>query len=139
MAGPKSGILTQQRLTASVKWPDHRERLRYKTFGKFNFKEKLLVVFEMLRLLRLADRKTLRHALVKCFGGNPRDQELTHLLRILLAAKFIKRQEEYFKVETGLNLIEIEHVDIEQLFSWVTLFYETHSPELFDALSEVTR
>lgn len=122
-----------------LKWPEHRQRLRYKTFGRFNFREKLLVVFEMLRVLRMADVKTLRHALVECFGGNPRNQELKHLLRILLAAKFIKRDKkeaEYFKVVAGLNLIEFDHYEIEKVFAQVTLFYYKYSPELYESLSE---
>lgn len=126
-----------QRLTERVRWPDHRERLPYQKFGQFNFKQKLLVVFEMLRLLRLADLKTLRHALVVCFGGNPRYQELKHLLRILLAAKFIQRDAEYFKVVGGLKLIEIEHLEIERVFAQVNFFYQKYSKDLYDALPEV--
>lgn len=131
-----------QRRLERMKWPEQRQRLRYKTFGRFNFREKLLVVFEMLRLLRLADVKTLRHALVECFGGSPRNQELKHLLRILLAAKFIQRDQndaEYFKVVGGLNLIEFDHYEIEKIFAQVTLFYYKYSPELYAALSGVAQ
>src|SRR5207302_8031761 len=67
--------MVRQHLLNSVKWPSHRERVKHKTFGKFTFREKLFVVFETLRFLRLADLKTLRQVLVHCFGGNPRKEE----------------------------------------------------------------
>jgi hypothetical protein len=128
-----------ERLTERVKWPHQRERLPYQRFGQFNFKQKLLVVFELLRLLRLADLKTLRHALVVCFRGNPPYQELKHILRILLAAKFIERDGDYFKAVGGLSLIEIEHLEIEKVFAQVNLFYQKYSTELFEALPGVAR
>jgi len=128
-----------ERLTERVKWPQQRERLPYQRFGQFNFKQKLLVVFEVIRLLRLADLKTLRHVLVVCFKGNPRYSELTHILRILLAAKFVERDGDYFKVVGGISLVEIEHVEIEKIFSQVNLFYQKYSTELFDALPGVAK
>ncbi|HLG16429.1 MAG TPA: retron St85 family effector protein [Blastocatellia bacterium] len=128
-----------QRLKERVKGPGHRERLPYQRFGQFNFKQKLLVVFEILRLLRLADLKTLRHALKACFGGNPPYAELTHLLRILLAARFIQRKGEYFKVVAGLDLIEIEHLEVDKVSAQIGYFYQKYSKELYDALSEVTQ
>lgn len=128
-----------QRLAERVKWPEHRERLPFQRFGEFNFRQKLLVVFEMLRFLRLADLKTLRHALVACFGGNPKNQELKHLLRILIAAKFIERDAEYFKVVPGTNLIEIEHLEVERVFAQISYFYQTYSKELYEALPGVAQ
>jgi hypothetical protein len=128
-----------ERLTERVKWPQQRERLPYQRFGQFNFKQKLLIVFEVIRLLRLADLKTLRHVLVVCFKGNPPYSELTHILRILLAAKFVERDGDYFKVVGGLSLVEIEHVEIEKVFSQVNLFYQKYSTELFEALPGVAK
>ena len=126
-----------QRLSERLKWPEYRERLLYRKFGEFSFKQKLLVVFETLRLLRLAELTTLRHALVTCFGGNPRYQELRHLLRILIAARFIERHGAYFKAVPNLTLIEIEHLEIETVFAQVNFFYQKHSKDLYDALAEV--
>jgi hypothetical protein len=126
-----------QRLAERVKWPQQRERLRYQRFGQFTFKQKLLVVFELLRLLRLADVKALRHALVICFSGNPPYKEVKHILRILLAAKFIERDGDYFKVVSGLTLVEIEHLEIEKVFAQVNLFYQKYSTELYEALPGV--
>jgi hypothetical protein len=125
-----------QRLRERVKWPEHRERLPYQTFGQFNFKQKLLVVFEVLRLLRLADLATLRQVLQACFNGNPRYQELKHLLMILLAAKFIRRdaESEYFTTIPGVHLIEIEHLEVEKISAQVLFFYQRYSKELYDAL-----
>lgn len=128
-----------QRLRERVKWPAHRERLPYQAFGQFNFKQKLLVVFEVIRLLRLADLKTLRYVLRACFGGSPQKQELKHLLRILLAAGFIQRSQdtEYFTTVPGLALVEIEHIEIERVFAQVQFFYQKYSRDLYDALPEV--
>ncbi len=128
-----------QRLKERVKWPENRERLHYQPFGQLNFKQKLLVVFEVLRILRLADLKNLRHALIVCFDGSPRYQELHYLLRILEAAKFIQRdgQSEYFKVVAGLKLVEIDHIELETVFAQVQFFYQKHSRELYDAISGV--
>lgn len=124
-----------ERLNVRVKW--QRERLRHKKFGAYNVNQKLSVVFEMLNLLRLADIKSLRHALVACFGGNPTYQELRNLLRILIAAKFIKQVDDYYRVVAGVNLIKIEHLDVEVVFASVSLFYEKHATVVFEALSEV--
>lgn len=128
-----------QRLRERVKWPAHRERLPYQAFGQSNFKQKLLVVFEVLRLLRLADLKTLSYVLRACFGGSPKKQELKHLLRILLAAKFIQRNQEteYFTTVPGVALVEIEHLEIERVFAQVQFFYQKYSRDLYDALPEV--
>lgn len=126
-----------QRLTERVRWPQQRERLPYNRFGQFNFKQKLLVVFETLRLLRLADQKTLRHVIVACFGGNPPYTEIRHILRILLAAKFIERYGDYFKPTSGLSLVEIEHFEVERVFAQVNLYYQKYSSELYEALPGV--
>jgi hypothetical protein len=127
------------RLQERVKAPEHRERLPYLKFNKFNFKQKLLIVFELLRLLRLANLKTLRFALRSCFDANPQSSELTHLVRILLAAKFVRREAEYFKVVPGMNLIEIEHLEIERVFAQVHFFYQKYAKDLYDALPGVAQ
>lgn len=93
-----------------------------------------MVVFEILRLLRLADLRTLRHVLRTCFGGNPKYQELTHLLRILIAARFIRREAEYFRTLPEVNLVEIEHFEVERVFAQVQFFYLRYSKDLYDAL-----
>jgi len=126
------------RLRERVKPPEHRERLPYQTFGQFTFKQKMLVVFEVLRLLRLADLKTLRYVIQACFGGNPKNQELKHILRILLAANFIRRDREYFRPTPGVDLIEIEHLEVERVLAQVQFFYQKYSKELYDALPEAT-
>lgn len=61
----------RSRLQDRVKRPEQRERLPYLKFSDFNFKQKLLVVFEMLRLLHLASLKTLRFVLKACFDTAP--------------------------------------------------------------------
>lgn len=111
-----------QRLRDRVRWPESRERIPYQKFRYFNFKEKLLIVFEMLRMLRLADLKSLRHALTVCFGSSPQVQELKHLLRILLAARYIERQADYFVPVTDLNLVEIERFEVEKVFAQVQFY-----------------
>ena len=95
--------------------------------------------FEVLRLLRLADFKTLGHAISVCFQKNPQPQELSDLLRILQAAKFVDRRGEspYFRVIAGPNLIEIDNVDINEILADVTLFHQQYSPRLLEALQEV--
>ena len=127
-----------QRLKERVKWPQQRERLPYQRYGQFNFKQKLLVVFELIRLLRLADLKTLRHALIACFDGSPKYDELRHILRILIAAGFIERDGDYFKAKGGLSLVEIEHLEIEKVLAQVNLFYQTYAHDLYEALPGVS-
>ncbi|SRR6266567_2678710 len=116
-----------------------RDQLEYRQFRLLNFKEKLSVVLEVLRLLRLADFKTLEHAISVCFESKPPPQELSDLLRILQAAKFVHRDEEapYFRVIGGPRLIEIKNVDIDEILAGVTLFYQQYSPRLLKALQEV--
>ena len=86
------------RLLERVKWPESRERLPYKKFSEFSFRQKLVIVFKLLRVLRLADLKTLRYVVKACFGGNPTQHELRHLVRILLAAQYVKREGEYLQL-----------------------------------------
>jgi hypothetical protein len=118
-----------------------RDQLEYRQFRHLNFKEKLSVVLEILRLLRLADFKTLEHAISVCFESKPQPQELSDLLRILQAAKFVHRDEEapYFRVIGGPNLIEIENVDIDEILASVTLFYQREASHLLKALQEVVQ
>lgn len=127
-----------QRLIERIQWPQYRERLPYQRFGQFNFKQKLLVVFELLRLLRLANLQNLRVAVVACFRGNPTYNELKHILRILIAAKFIERDGEYFKVVGGISLVEIENFEVEKVFAQVNVFYQRYSNELYEALAGVS-
>ena len=94
------------RLRERVRWPEHRERLHYGRFGQFTFRQKMLVVFGVLRFLRLATMKTLRHALKACFGGSPKYQEIGHLLRILQAAKFVQREGEFFRTLPEWNCLK---------------------------------
>lgn len=116
-----------------------RHQLEYREFRQLNGKEKLAVVLEILRLLRLADSTTLKHAISVCFGSNPSAQELADLLRILQAGKFVKKDEEtpYYRIVGRASLIEIKNVDIDELIAGVTLFYQRHSPRLLKALGEV--
>lgn len=118
----------------------HRDQLEYREFRQLNRMEKLAVVLEILRLLRLADFNTLKHAISVCFESKPQPQELSDLLRILQAAKFVKKDEDapYFRVVGGASLIEIENVDIDKILASVTLFYlQLNSPRLLKALQEV--
>ncbi len=128
----------KQRLMDRVK-VTHRDQLEYREFKHLNPKEKLSVVLEILRLLRLADFKTLSHAISVCFQGYPQPQQLSDLLRILQAARFVHKGEEspYFRVIAGPNLIEIENVDLDAILARVTLFYQQYSPRLLEVLSEV--
>ena len=121
--------------------PPVRARLKYQSFGLLNFRDKLLVIFELIRLLRLADLDAIRRVVKGCFGGKPESDELKRLLRILLAAKFIQRDGEspYFKVVAGLDLVEIEHLEVEQVFARISSFYEDHCPELHSALPNVVQ
>jgi hypothetical protein len=116
-----------------------RHQLEYREFRQLNGKEKLAVVLEILRLLRLADSTTLKHAISVCFGSNPSAQELADLLRILQAGKFVRKDEEtpYYRIVGRASLIEIKNVDIDEILASVTLFYQLNSPRLLKALQEV--
>lgn len=127
-----------QRLNDRMKGT-RRDQLAYREFRLLNGKEKLSVVLEILKFLRLADFTTLKHAISVCFGTQPRPQELTDLLRILQAGKFVEKDEEtpYYRIVGKESLIEIENVDIDKVLAGVTLFYQRHSPRLLKALQEV--
>jgi len=116
-----------------------RHQLEYREFHQLNVKEKLAVVLEILRLLRLANSATLKHAISVCFGTNPSAQELADLLRILQAGKFVQKDEEtrYYRMVGSASLIEIKNVDIDEILASVTLFYQLNSPRLLQALQEV--
>ena len=129
----------KQRLIDRVR-VTHRDHLEYREFKKLSPKEKLSVVLEILRLLRLADFNTLEHAISVCFDGNPQRQQLSDHLRILQAARLVHKSPEtpYFRAMAGTNLIEIENVDLDEILASVTLFYQKYSPGLLDALREAS-
>jgi hypothetical protein len=124
----------KKRLLDRVKWPEQRERLHFRKFSEFSFREKLIIVFELLRLLRLADLKTLRYAVKACFDGNPTHHEFKHLIRILLAAQYVEREGEYFKTVGDIALAEFDHFDGAALSAQVMFFYQRHSQDLYRAL-----
>jgi len=55
-------------------------------------------------------------------------------LRILLAAKYVIRQDSYFLPMPGLLLVEIKNVEIERLLAGSRFLYKKHFPEVFTAL-----
>lgn len=116
-----------------------RDQLEYREFREFNGKEKLSVVLGILRFLRLADFTTLRHAISVCFESKLKLLELTDLLRILQAAKFVRKDDEtpYYSVVGKANLIAIDNFDIDKMLASVTLFYQREAPHLLKALREV--
>jgi hypothetical protein len=115
-----------------------RHQLEHREFSQCNGKEKLALVLEMLRLLRLADSTTLKHAISVCFGSNPQAQQLADLLRILEAGRFVQKDQEtsYYRTLGRESLIEIENVDIDEILASVTLFYQNHSPRVMAALQK---
>ncbi len=125
----------KERLQNRIKLPEYHRTVPYLKFSKFNFKQKLLVTFELLRILRLADLATIRYAIAKCFHSNPSRREVTHLLRILLAAKYIRRRNEYFAPVPGILLIEIKNTEIDTVLARSRFLYEKSSPEVSLALS----
>jgi hypothetical protein len=125
----------KDRLQQLITPPDYRPTLSFQKFSAFNFKEKLLVTFELLRILRLATLETLRYAIDKCFGSNPKQRDVRHLLRILLAANYVVRQGEYFFPVPGVLLVDIKNVEIESVLARSQFLYKKHFPEIFTELT----
>ena len=97
------------------------------------------MTFELLRLLQLADLDTLRYALAKCFSpSNPSKKDVINLLRIILAAQWVERHDDYFTPVRGVKLVEIKHLEHEQIVARTRLYYKKHAPEIFKALSDLT-
>jgi hypothetical protein len=130
--------LLGQRLAEKFNEP-YRDQLEYRKFKEFNFKEKLSVIFELLRMLRLADSRILEHAISVCFTSKPQPEQLANLLRILQAARLVHKGQDssYFRVVSDRRLIDIENVNAEQIFAQVTLYYQKYAKHLLLALGEV--
>jgi len=95
----------------------------------------LFLTFGLLQLLQLANLDTVRYALYKCFSpSNPSTRDVTNLLRILLAAKWIGRHGEYFYALKGIQLIEIKHFEHERIIASTRLHFQRHSSDLFEIL-----
>jgi len=67
----------KERLQNRITSAGYHLTVPYKKFSAFNFKEKLLVTFELLRILRLATLEMLRYAIDKCFGSNPSRKDVS--------------------------------------------------------------
>jgi len=122
----------------TIKPPGYNRHVPHDKFAALNFKDRLLMTFELLRLLQLADLETLRYALAQCFSSNLYKKDLINLLRILIAAKWVERRGQYFAVAEGVKLVEIRHLEHEQMLARTRLHYKKHAPEIFRALTRPT-
>ena len=129
----------KERLRGTIKLPTYNRRIPYGRLSSLNFRHRLFVTFELLRLLQLADLDTLRYALAECFSpSNPSKKNVITLLRILLAAQWVERHGDYFVPVRGVQLVEIKHLEHEQLLARTRLYYKKHAPEIFKTLSDLT-
>jgi hypothetical protein len=125
----------KERLESRVVMPEYRRRLHFAKFKELDYRQRIIVLFELLRMLQIADLNTLRFAMSECFESNLKAKEVKHLLRILLAASYIVRDREYFKAIPGVLLVDIEHFEFEKIVAQARYFYEKHVPDLYVALT----
>jgi hypothetical protein len=128
----------RDRLRQEVKRPEYARRIHYDKFSKLNFRDRLFLTFGLLQLLQLANLDTIRYAISKCFPpSNPSQKDVTHLLRILLAAKWIGRRDEYFYPIRDVQLIEIKHIERERIIASMRLHFKKHAPHIFETLTDL--
>ena len=128
----------KNRLQQAIKMPEDRRRVEYGRFASLNFRHRRSLTFELVRLLQLANLDTIRYAIAKCFDpANPSKKDVTNLLRILQAARWVDRHDEYFFASKGVELVEIKHVEKELLVARTRMYYQKHAPELFKTLTDL--
>ncbi|MGD0791276.1 MAG: retron St85 family effector protein [Terriglobales bacterium] len=121
----------RDRLRSEFRDAREPQHLLYGKFGKLNFKERLCVTFEMIRLLEPVDLSTLRYVIGQCFKTTPPlDKDLRHLLRILMALNYVERvrAHQHFRIVPGTAMADFEKVDWETVVARVKEHYSEHFP-----------
>jgi hypothetical protein len=91
--------LVKERLEARVVGKK-RKRFDVKTYSDLTFRDKVFAIFEILRFFEVMKLEAIEYAFRSVFG-NLKSSDITHLLSILVATKFVSRggnDEQYFCV-----------------------------------------
>ena len=74
------------------------------------------------------DISTLLYAIAKCFKTARTKKDLEHLLRILVALKYVEqvRAHDYFRIVPGTIIADFEKVDRETVVARVKEHYAKH-------------
>jgi hypothetical protein len=118
-------------------WRIHqkRQRFTYAPYKQLDLKERLSVVLELLHLLRLVTLKDLRYAVKQTFGPASLDS-VGQILAVLKGAGYVTEVDDRFALAKHREtLLEFDVVSKkEQLIARVTEYYQSHRPELYDAV-----
>jgi len=115
---------------------EKRRRFRYAPYRDLDLKERLFVVLEMLHLLRLVTLEDLRYAVKETFGPASLDN-VGRILAVLKGAGYVTEVDgRYALAKDRETLLEFDIArKKEQLIARVTEYYQSHRPELYEALT----
>jgi hypothetical protein len=126
----------QERLTRLFQHP-RRKTVDYNSFTSLNYREKLVIVLETIRVLRTVTASAL-HVAVKTAFQSCRSRDLRQLLSILVSAGYVSHQGPYFLAQYQKpSLAEFEGFSSEDLTVRAVYYYQRHRPTVYAILDSI--
>jgi DNA-binding transcriptional ArsR family regulator len=135
IADPLDDFAAINRHLNAWKAVERRQRFTYAGYRDLDHKQRLIVILEMLNLLRLATLGDLRYAIKETFGSASWES-VSRLLSILVGAEYVREVGGRYALAKGRGtMLEFEVANKkEDLIARVTEYYQSHRPELYDAV-----
>lgn len=109
----------------------HRKSVPLKPFKAQNYADKLALLLELVRIFRAVTLTALKETMRLTFGS-PSRKDLARLLSILVAARCIARQDDYFLFgRDAQTLLEFDNLNVEDLIGRVLHHYRQHHEEIY--------
>ena len=132
------GKLLKNRLCNSLQ----RKHFDHDTLRTMKLRDRLLLVYEMIKLFHPIDHEGLNRVITSTFS-RPEAEELRFLVSILIAAKYIRRQGHgpYFFApsQQAPNFFDYETQDYSGLRIDIIDFYRSHYRDAYTLMQEKTR
>jgi len=113
-----------------------RTRFNFAEFRRLDRLSRFVVVFEMIRILRIVSVEGLWHA-IKIGFGKVSKNELKLLLSIHMGADWIEPVDDYFRVTAkSAPLLEYDRTPIDDLSARIMFYHQRHNTRVFRALSK---
>lgn len=127
-------VTISKRLDSRIGPHNRRSRFSSVSYDEMTLKEKLYVVFEIVRIFQVLTFEGVHYAF-RSIWKHARKKELTLLLSILVASNYVARKSEhedhYFCVSrSDYSFLHFDSLDINSLMLQVVDIYESSFPEL---------
>jgi hypothetical protein len=136
LANPRDDFAVIKKKLDHWKKDEKRRRFMYAPYKQLDLRQRLFVVLEMLHLLRLVTLEDLRYAVKETFGAASLDS-VGRILAVLKGAGYVTEfQGRYALAKDKETLLEFDIAKKkDQLIARVTEYYQSHRPELYEAVT----